>query len=137
MLLKPINHFLKVIKSAKITIKLTIVYAFMFSLILLILNASILYGIKYYFYNQANKQIEDVKTMILNKVTTQNEQVDLSDKEMVSDVPSKQNISVRILQEDGKILNESNEFNYSIKLSEPYDKIKYLGATRCNMKSIA
>jgi len=126
MLLKPINYFWKIIKSAKISIKLTVVYAFMFSLVLLILNASILYGVKYYLYNQANKQIEDVKTIILNKVTSQKEHVDLSDKELVSDVPTKQNISVRILQEDGKVLNESNEFNYIIKLNEPYDKIKHL-----------
>lgn len=126
MLLKPINYFLKIIKSAKISIKITIVYAFMFSLVLLILNASILYGIKYYLYNQANNQVDDVKTMILNKVTSQNEHVDLSDKELLSDVPSNQNISVRILQEDGKILNESNKFNYTIKLNEPYYRIKYL-----------
>lgn len=126
MLLKPINYFWKVIKSAKISIKLTVVYAFMFSLVLLILNASILYGVKYYLYNQANKQIEDVKTIILNKVTSQKEHVDLSDKELVSDVPTKQNISVRILQEDGKVLNESSEFNYIIKLNEPYDRIGHL-----------
>ena len=68
----------KIIKSAKISVKLTIVYAVMFSLVLLILNASILYGIKYYLYSQANKQIEDVKIMVLNKVMSQNEHVDLS-----------------------------------------------------------
>ena len=77
----------------------------MFSLVLLILNASILYGIKYYLYSQANKQIEDVKTIVLNKIMSQNEHVDLSDKEFISDIPSKQNISIRILQEDGKVLN--------------------------------
>lgn len=128
MLLKKINYLLKIIKSAKISIKLTILYAFMFSLALLILNASILYGIKYYLYNQANKQIEDVKTIILNKANSQDEKehVDLLDKELISDVPSKQNIFIRILQKDGKVLNASNEFNYTIKADEPYDKIKHL-----------
>lgn len=126
MLLKPINYFGKIIKSAKISIKLTVVYAFMFSLVLLILNASILYGLKYYLYNQGNKQIEDVKTIILDKVTAQKEHVDLSDNELVSDVTSKQNIYVRILQEDGKVLNRSNKFDYTVGLSEPYDKIKHL-----------
>lgn len=126
MLLKPINYFLKIIKSAKISVKLTIVYAFMFSLVLLILNASILFGVKYYFYNQSNKQIDDVKTMILNKVTSQNEHTNLSDKELISDVPSKENVHIRILQEDGKILNISNGFNYTIKVQEPYDRIQRL-----------
>ncbi len=114
----------KIIKSAKISVKLTLLYAVMFSLVLLILNASMLYGIKYYFYSQANKQVEDVKIIVLNKVMSQNEHVDLSDKELISDVPSKQNVSIRILQEDGKILNISKEFNRSIKANEPFDKIR-------------
>ena len=114
----------KIIKSAKISVKLTLLYAVMFSLVLLILNASMLYGIKYYFYSQANKQVEDVKIIVLNKVMSQNEHVDLSDKELISDVPSKQNVSIRILQEDGKVLNISKEFNRSIKANEPFDKIR-------------
>ena len=114
----------KIIKSAKISVKLTILYAVMFSLVLLILNASILYGIKYYMYSQANKQIEDVKTMVLNKVISQNEQVDLTDSELIADIPSKQNVSIRILQEGGKVLNISEEFNYNIKIEEPFDKTR-------------
>jgi len=124
MLLKIINKVLKIIKSAKISIKLTIVYAFMFSLVLLLLNASILYGVKYYLYNQANKQIEDIQTVILNNSTSQNEQLDLSNKEIFLDVPSNQNIYIRIIQEDGKIVNSSENFNYEIK--EPNDKINTL-----------
>ncbi|WP_298838027.1 sensor histidine kinase [Clostridium sp.] len=114
---------LKIIKSAKISLKLTVIYAVMFSLILLILNASILYGIKYYLYGQANKQIEDVKTIVLSNITSRNEHVDLSDKELVSDVTSEQNISIRILDQSGKVLNKSNEFNYKIISKEPFDKI--------------
>ena len=114
----------KIIKSAKISFKLTIAYAVMFSLVLLILNASILYGIKYYLYGQANKQIEDVKIIVLNKVMSRNEHVDLLNKELVLDVPSKQNVSIRILKGDGKVLNKSNEFNYNITIKEPFDKIK-------------
>jgi len=114
----------KIVRSAKISLKLTIVYALMFSLVLLILNASILYGIKYYLYGQANKQIEDVKTIVLNRVMIPNENVNLSNKELISDVPSKQNVSIRILKQDGKVLNKSNEFNYNITIKEPFDKIK-------------
>ncbi|GCD11457.1 sensor histidine kinase [Clostridium tagluense] len=114
----------KIIKSAKVSVKLTIVYAVMFSLVLLILNASILYGTKYYLYSQANKQIDDVKIMVLNKAVSKTKQVDLSDEKIISDVPSKENISIRIVKEDGKVLNISKEFNYSIKTEEPLDKVK-------------
>jgi len=124
MLLKIIKKVLKLIKSAKISIKITIVYAFMFSLVLLLLNASILYGVKYYLYNQANKQIEDIQTVILNNIKSQNEQLDLSNKEIFLDVPSNQNIYIRIIQEDGKILNSSENFNYEIK--EPQDRTNTL-----------
>ena len=114
----------KIIKSAKISVKLTMVYAVMFSLVLLILNASILYGIKYYLYSQANKQIEDVKIMVLHKVMSDNEHVDLTGKELISDVPSEQNVSIKILKGDGKVLIISSEFNYNIKIEEPFDEIK-------------
>ncbi|MCB2295690.1 HAMP domain-containing histidine kinase [Clostridium algoriphilum] len=123
MLSKVINYCLKIIKSAKISLKLTIVYAVMFSLVLLILNASILYGIKYYLYSQANKQIEDVKTIVINKIISQDENINLSDKKMISDVPSKQNVSIRILKGDGKVLNLSSEFDYNIKVKKPFDEI--------------
>jgi len=122
MLSKVINYNFKIFKSAKISLKLTIVYALMFSIVLLILNASILYGIKYYLYSQANKQIEDVKIIVLKKVMSQNENVNLSSKEIISDVPSKQNVLIRMLKGDGKILNESNQFNYNIIVKEPFDK---------------
>lgn len=113
----------KIIKSAKVSVKLTLVYVVMFSLVLLILDASILYGIKYYLYSQANKQIEDVKIIVLNKATSENKNLDLLGKELISDVPYKQNVSIKILQEDGKVLNKSNEYNYNIKIKEPFDKI--------------
>lgn len=117
MLLKIIKRVLKIIRSAKISIKLTAIYAFMFSLVLLLLNASILYGVKYYMYNQANKQIEDMQTIILNKITLKNEQFDLVSKEILADVSSKENLSVRIIQQDGKIINSSEKFDYNIKQS--------------------
>ena len=120
MLSKIINKIFKFVKNAKIAIKLTIVYALMFSLVLLLLNASILYGVKYYLYNQDKNQIEDTQTVILNNIKSQNEKLDLSNEEIFLDVPSDQNIYIRIIQEDGKILNSSDDFNYEIK--EPQDK---------------
>ncbi|MFU0824031.1 MAG: Signal transduction histidine-protein kinase ArlS [Clostridium sp.] len=114
---------LKIIKNAKISVKLTIIYAFMFSLLLLILNASILYGVKYYLYSQSNKQLEDIKTIITNKITNENEHIRLSDKEIVADIPSNENIHIRIIQQDGNVINSSDKFKYKIEIKEPYGKI--------------
>lgn len=112
----------KIIKNAKISVKLTIIYAFMFSLLLLVLNASILYGVKYYLYSQSNKQLEDIKTIITNKISNQNEHIGLSDKELVTDIPSNENIHIRIIQQDGNVINSSDKFKYKVEIRETYGK---------------
>jgi two-component system sensor histidine kinase ArlS len=122
MLLKVINS--KIIKSAKISVKLTFIYAFMFSLILLLLNVSILYGIKYYLYNQANKQVDDMGAIVLNKITLHNENIDLYDTQLFSDTPSKENIFINIVQGNGKSLNIPAKFNFNIEIKEPFDEIR-------------
>jgi two-component system, OmpR family, sensor histidine kinase ArlS len=104
-------------KRGKISVKLTILYALMFSIVLLVLNASVLYGIKYYLYCQATTQIEDIKTILLTNIGAQNYNVDVSTE------PS---ISVRIFRDDGTQLNSSVKFNYSIPHSGPYDEIMHL-----------
>lgn len=105
----------KIVKNAKISIKLTVVYAFMFCVVLLLLNASILYGVKYHLYRQADKEIEDIQTIVLNKVTLQNEKIDLSDNELFSEIPFKESISIRIIQQDGNVLNSTKKFPYDVK----------------------
>lgn len=114
---------LKIIRNAKISVKLTLIYAFMFSLLLLFLNASILYGIKYYLYSQSNKQLEDIKTIITSKITNPSENIALSDKEIVADIPSNENIHIRIIQQDGNVINSSDKFKYKVEIKEPYEKI--------------
>lgn len=111
---KEIKQIFNWVRSAKISIKLTAVYTIMFSLVLLILNASILFGVKYYVYNQANKQIEDMQTIILSKLS-QSEAIDLLDKDIFSDIPINENISLRIITQDGKTINSSDRFPSKVK----------------------
>lgn len=115
MLLKIVNSFLKLIRSAKISIKLTVLYAFMFSMVLLLLNSSTLYGVKFYLYSQADKQIQDIQSIMMNKITSQNQQLDLSHKEIFLGIPYKQSIFIRIIQEDGNVINSSEKFGYRIE----------------------
>ncbi|MFL0194140.1 sensor histidine kinase [Clostridium sp. WILCCON 0269] len=123
---KFINSTVKTLTNAKISVKLTIVYACMFSLVLFLLDASILYGVKYYLYSQANKQIEDITTIIYNEFTVSNDNVNLSSKKIMSDIPEKENISIRIVKENGTILSSYGSFKHNLKIREPYDKIRYL-----------
>lgn len=95
----------------------------MFALLLLILNASILYGVKYYLYSQADKQIEDVKTTVLNRITSQNDNINLASKEIILDVPTKENIFINIVQKNGKLIYSSERLEHKIKFEEAFDKI--------------
>lgn len=113
----------KFIKNAKISVKLTAIYALMFIIVLLLLNASVLYGVKYYLYGQGSKQLDDAEVIILNKISSQNQHTDLSQMEFSSDVPIDENIHMRIMLSDGRIINISDKFKYDIKLKEPYNKI--------------
>lgn len=117
---------LKIIKSAKISVKLTMIYAFMFSMVLLLLSASILYGIKYYLNITAVKQVDDIKTMILNNNTLVNENADLSQREILQDIPTKEEMFIRIYDKNGMVINSSDNFNYKISISQPYNKIIHL-----------
>jgi len=114
---------IKFLKKAKISVKLTIMYAFMFSLILLMLNASVLYGIRNYFYSQGNKQVEDAKNIFLNNVGGH---VDISDKKLLLNIPAKENLYIKVTQQNGKILNISDRFYYKIQNKESYNTIQYL-----------
>jgi len=124
---------LKIIKNAKISIKLTIIYAIMFSVVLLLLNISILYGIKFYLYSQANRQVDDTRIIILNKVKSDGELIDLSNKGLLLDIPAKEDIFIKITEVDNTILNISNNFNYSIKIKQPYNKIRHLEVNTKNL----
>ncbi|PJI10492.1 MULTISPECIES: sensor histidine kinase [Clostridium] len=112
MLLKKIKYITNKLKNTKISIsiKITAVYAILFSLVLLILNASILFGVKHYLYSEASKQIEDVQVILVNKAKSW----DLSSKTFFSDIPSTENMEARVIERNGKVLNSSEKFEYKI-----------------------
>lgn len=131
MLSKKINEAISIIKKTKISIKLTIVYAFMFSLVLLLLNASILYGVKFYVYSQAEQQVADIQTLMSTKLS-KNQYINISDKKILSDIPINKNIFLRIISNKGKIINTTDKFPYTVKklninlknLTDNYDHIE-------------
>ncbi|MHC6179944.1 sensor histidine kinase [Clostridium sp. JNZ X4-2] len=113
---------LNIIKDAKISVKLTGIFAFMFSVMLVVSNAYILNGLKHYLYTQAGKRVEDVNAILLNKLKS-NEN---SNNELFSDVMPNENMFIKIMDKNGKIISESNKFNYHLKISEPYGKTKHI-----------
>ncbi|WP_050816285.1 hypothetical protein [Clostridium sp. DL-VIII] len=66
-------------------------------------------------YKEADSDIEDTQIIILNMVTAQNQQLDLSDNEIFSDISSKEDISIRIAKESGELISTSEDFPISVK----------------------
>lgn len=117
---------INIIRRAKISIKLTIIYAFMFSFILLILNASVLYGIKHYFYSQSYKQVTDVKNIILNNIKNQKDNKAVLDERILINLPSSEKIYIKFIDNNGKIVNISRRYYYNIDINLNYNKIMHL-----------
>ncbi len=114
----------RIFNNARISIKLTIVYALMFSLILIVLNALILFGIERYLYIEADTDIEDTQDIILNMIAAGDKQIDLSDDKIFSDISSKEDIYVSIIKKDGELINTSKNFPKS--LSKLEYNVKYI-----------
>lgn len=121
----------RIFNNTRISRKLTAVYALMFSLILIVLNASILFGIEHYLYSEADGDIEDTQSIILDMVLAENQQLDLSNDEIFSDMTSKEDIYIRIIKEDGELINASDNFpdnvselEYNIQALD--DKVKHI-----------
>jgi len=104
----------KILNNARISIKLTIIYAFMFSLILILINATILFGIEHYLYSEADSDIEETKSIILNMSKVQSQQLDLASEEIFSNISSADDIYIRIVKKDGELINASEDFPFNI-----------------------
>jgi two-component system, OmpR family, sensor histidine kinase ArlS len=96
----------------------------MFSLILIVLDASILFGIEHYLYTEADGDIEDTQDIILNMIVAGDQQLDLSNDKIFSDISSKEDIYVRIIKEDGELINTSK--NFPKNLSKLEYNVKYI-----------
>lgn len=96
----------------KISWKLTVIYAAIFSLVLIFLNAGVFYGVKYYLIQQAIGQVENTSGILTKRIIgTPYEQTPLTDPELVSETKSNSKIGIRIAAPDGRIINSSHNVN--------------------------
>ena len=102
-------------RFTKISWKLTIIYSIIFSLVLLLLSTSLLYGVKLYLYHESVQQV--IKTGQDMSDAIKSDRHELSGKdprynELLSDVPFGTNIVVRILDANGNLLAASSGNSY-------------------------
>lgn len=113
----------RLLKLKKISQKLTFVYALVFSLVFIVLNASVLYGVKYFLVNQSLRQVEGSCNIIIAKTTQLDKNnMDLYNKDLLEDINPKDDIYVKILDSNRNVVNTSPEWNTDITVSYPIGK---------------
>jgi Signal transduction histidine kinase len=101
-------------KFTKISWKLTLLYASIFSMILILLNASVLYGIKLFLNNQAEQKVDDTISMLEERINgNSNEKMALDDPELIGESRYDKTINIRIANTEGTVVNFSNNFNWA------------------------
>ncbi|NLU06915.1 MAG: HAMP domain-containing histidine kinase [Clostridiales bacterium] len=113
---------LNIVKNAKISVKLTVIFAFMLSVMLAVSNACVLHGVRHYMYTQASKRLEDINQIILKRMKL-NEK---SSSRLFSDIMPNENIFIKIMDKNGKLITTSGRFDYHFRISGPYGEARHV-----------
>ena len=106
---------LKTMQLKNISWKLTIIYASIFSLLLILLSAGILYGVKYFLVQQSKNQVENSsRVLIINLQETPNVNPDLTDPELLNEAKIDSGINVKFADIRGNIVGDSKNFDTSM-----------------------
>lgn len=115
------------IKYSNLSIKLrvTLLYSIIFSVILIILNASVLYGLKYYLIYQAFNDVENQSESLIDKLNAVNGSFnELDEKLLFSSI--QENIYIKMIDSSGNVIYESNRIKinninlpYKININKP------------------
>jgi two-component system sensor histidine kinase ArlS len=104
-----------ILRFTKISWKLTIIYSIIFSLVLLFLSTSLLYGVRFYLYHEAVQQVIKTGQDMSDAIKSDRHELSGEDpryNELLSDVPFGTNIVVRILDANGNLLAASSGNSY-------------------------
>ena len=113
-------------KFTKISWKLTLFYASIFSLVLILLSASVLYGIKFFLVNQSMQKVGNISNAIAERITGPTEEkMSLDDPELIGEARTDATISVRIANSEGVLVNSKSSFQWKeVPLSSSLDSVK-------------
>jgi heavy metal sensor kinase len=90
-----------------IKIRIALLYSLIFSVILIVLNASVLYGLKYYLIYQSFADISNQAETMLNKLSVVKGDIDFSNENLVFSIP--ENIYLKVIDKNGKVVYKSRE----------------------------
>lgn len=97
------------LKPHKISWKITIIYALVFSAVLIALNAGTLFGIRFFLIRQAKSQVYNISNDTLNIISSADNIGSLTKPEELKEASSNPEIGIRITDAAGNTLNSSGE----------------------------
>lgn len=94
---------------AKISTKLTLIYALVFSIVLICLNASILYTSRFFLLHNASKQIENINKNLIPKLQNVNDSefININERKMLESNILNSDIFIRVLNKSNSIIFQS------------------------------
>lgn len=93
----------------KLSWKLTLIYAALFSAVLIALNAGTLFGVRYYMVEQAKQQVRSSTENTFGKFSASAGAVNLSDPAYLSEAGTVSEINIAITNPSGKQISSSNK----------------------------
>ncbi|MDR3602505.1 MAG: ATP-binding protein [Desulfosporosinus sp.] len=100
------------VKLTKLSWKLAFQYALVFAAVLIALNASVLYGVKFFLIYQAEQKVDSVSRAVEQRIIGPNsEQMTLGDPELINEAKSDNTLNIKVAGPSGKIVNGSANFN--------------------------
>lgn len=93
----------------KLSWKLTLIYAALFSAVLIALNAGTLFGVRYYMVEQAKQQVRSSAENTLSRFSASADTVSLSDPVYLGEAETVSGIDISITDPSGKQISSSNK----------------------------
>lgn len=107
------------IKLTKISWKLTLLYASIFSLVLILLTASVLYGVQYFLFQQTDSEVEAVSTALVMRIKNGPGDIGaLTDPELINAAGDNADTYIRIALPNRRVVNASS----NIKINPALDR---------------
>lgn len=102
-------HVIKKLFPKKLSWKLTLIYAALFSAVLIALNAGTLFGVRYYMVEQAKSQVRSSLSNTLNHISSSAGEIDLSNSGYLSEADTIPEISIKLTDTSGKQIISSSK----------------------------
>ncbi|MHB1419650.1 MAG: sensor histidine kinase [Bacillota bacterium] len=105
----------KKLRLAQLSWKLAIDYALIFALVLVLLNAAVHFGVKFFLLYQATQKVESIsKAIEVRVIGSSKEHMELDDPEILFEAKTDTTIDINIADANGNLLNSSQNFNSQI-----------------------